>query len=299
MHADTAGQDRALSIEETIRSVYQALSASDRKLADVIVGNRAAVATYSATELAGMAGVSKASAARFFRRLGYEDFNSFRADARAEASGESPLLKLERLTRAGTGTAAGSSRHAFTNHVETDARNLMATLAGVRPVELGRALTLLRGARRVWVVGYRNGFATAFYAHALFSHALRGVTLLNDGAASIADTLSEIEKGDVLFAVDFRRRTRLLPRVVDAAREAGAGVVLLTYTPLSDVASKSQAVLACATESPSIFDSYVAAMSLVNFLATQLVAGAPADSRRRMERMERIHGLLDDLDGTN
>ena len=290
MHADPAAQDRTLSIEETIRSVYQELSPSDRKLADVIVGSRSAVATYSATELAGMAGVSKASAARFFRRLGYEGFNSFRADARAEVSGESPLLKLERLTRSGT------ARHAFANHVESDARNLMGTLAGVRATELGRAVSLLKGARRVWVVGYRNGFATAFYAHALFSHALGGVTLLNDGAAKIADTLSEIEKKDVLFAVDFRRRTRLLPRVVDAAREAGASVVLLTYTPLSDVAAKSQAVLACATESPGIFDSYVAAMSLVNYLATQLVAGAPADSRKRMERMERIHEMLDDLD---
>lgn len=290
MHASQGNQDKADSIEETIRSVYAELSPGDRKLADVIVGSRSAVATYSATELAGMAGVSKASAARFFKRLGYEDFNSFRADARAEVSGESPLLNLERLARGGAG------RNAFAMHVEADARNLMDTLAGVRPAELNRALSLLKAARRIWVVGYRNGFATAFYAHALFSHAVRGVRLLNDEAAKMADTLSEIEKGDVLFAVDFRRRTRLLPRVINVARDAGASVVLLTYAPLSEVAAKSQAVLPCATRSPSIFDSYVASLSLVNYLATKLVADAPADSRKRMERMERIHEMLDDLD---
>ena len=153
----------------------------------------------------------------------------------------------------------------------------------------------LRAARKIWVVGYRNGFATAFYAHALFSHAIADVTLVNEAAGKVADTLSGIAKGDVLFAVDFRRRTRLLPRVVEVAREAGAEVVLLTYSPLSQVAARSSVVLPCATKGTSIFDSYVAAMSLVNYLGTELVTTAPRKSRERMERMERIHELLDDL----
>ncbi|HEY0202489.1 MAG TPA: MurR/RpiR family transcriptional regulator, partial [Burkholderiaceae bacterium] len=70
------------SLEARIRAQYGALSAADRKLADVLVARQKDVLSYSATELAGFAGVSKASAARFFRRLGYSDFTAFRQHMR-------------------------------------------------------------------------------------------------------------------------------------------------------------------------------------------------------------------------
>ncbi|WP_332816056.1 MurR/RpiR family transcriptional regulator [Ramlibacter sp.] len=277
------------SVEQLVRNHYEALSPSERRLADVIVQRGKDLASYSATELSQLAGVSKATAARFFKRLGYEDFSKFRADVRARVSAESPLFHLDRATK-----AAGNHR-GLASHFEADANNLAETFERVGPKELQRAVAVLRAARKIWVVGYRNGFATAFYAHALFSHAIADVTLVNEAAGKVADTLSEIARGDVLFAVDFRRRTRLLPRVVEVAREAGAEVVLLTYSPLSQVAARSSVVLHCATKGTSIFDSYVAAMSLVNYLGTELVTTAPRKARERMERMERIHELLGDL----
>lgn len=114
-------------------------------------------------------------------------------------------------------TQAEDQHPGFTSHVETDIHSLTTTLE------------LLKNARRIWVVGYRNGYASAFYAHALFSHAKADVSLINEAASKSADVLVGMEKRDVLFAVDFRRRTRLLPKVVRVACEAGASVVLLTY----------------------------------------------------------------------
>lgn len=278
------------TIEQLIRSRYDELSPSDRKLSDVIVARQKDLVAYSATELAQLAGVSKASAARYFKRLGYEDFNQFRAAARARFSSESPLFNLERVTQAG-------NRHSgFSAHVEADARNLAEAAQRISDPDLAQAVALLKKARRVWVVGYRNGYATAFFAHALFSHAKADVVLINEAAGKGAEVLADLDERDVLFAVDFRRRTRVLSRVVEVARDAGASVVLLTYAPLSDLASRTGVVLTCPTQGPAIFDSYVAAMSIVNYLGTQLVTDASATSRKRMQRMERIHELLDDLD---
>ncbi|HEX2530170.1 MAG TPA: MurR/RpiR family transcriptional regulator [Burkholderiaceae bacterium] len=283
-------EDDAPTIEQLIRSRYDGLSPSDRKLSDVIVAHQKNLASYSATELAQLAGVSKASAARYFKRLGYQDFNEFRSVIRARVSSESPLFGLDRITQAG-------DRHpGFTGHVENDIRNLASTLERLGSKDLNKALALLKHARRIWVVGYRNGYATAFYAHALFSHAQADVTLINEVASKSADVLADLEQRDVLFAVDFRRRTRLLPKVVRVAREAGASVVLLTYAPLSEVASLANVVLPCSTHGMTIFDSYVAAMSIVNYLGTELVTGAQASARKRMQRIERIHELLEDLD---
>jgi DNA-binding MurR/RpiR family transcriptional regulator len=288
--AEAALDGGSQTIEQLIRSRYDGLSPSDRKLSDVIVARQKDLVAYSATELAQLAGVSKASAARYFKRLGYQDFNEFRAAVRARFSSESPLFNLERVTQ------AGDQPSGFTRHVEADARNLAETLERVSADDMNQALSLLEKARRIWVVGYRNGYATAFYAHALFSHAKADVTLINEAADKNAEILADMASGDVLFAIDFRRRTRLLPKVVQVARDGGATVILLTYAPLSDLASQTDVVLTCPTQGSAIFDSYVSAMSIVNYLGTELVTHARTSSRKRMQRMERIHALLDDLD---
>jgi DNA-binding MurR/RpiR family transcriptional regulator len=282
--------DESQPIEQQIRSRYDDFSPSDRKLSDVIVARQKDLVAYSATELAQLAGVSKASAARFFKRLGYRDFNEFRAGVRARFSSESPLYKLDHAA------PKNDRKPSFARHVESDARNLSTMVDHIRPQDLKHALALLKGARRLWIVGYRNGYASAFYAHALFSHARADVTLINEAAGKSADILADVGDGDVLFAVDFRRRTRALSRVVEVARGAGAAVVLLTYAPLSALASQAQVVLTCPTQGSAIFDSYVAAVSMLNYLAGELVAGARTTSRQRMERMERIHQQLDDLE---
>lgn len=277
-------------IEQLIRSRYDDFSPSDRKLGEAVVARQKDLVAFSATELAQLAGVSKASAARFFKRLGYKDFNEFRAGVRARFSSESPLYNLDRVAD------KHQQNEGFASHVEADARNLAEMIKRVRPQDLNQALVLLKKARRLWVVGYRNGYASAFYAHALFSHARPDVTLINEMAAKSADILADMRKGDVVFAIDFRRRTRLLSRLFNVARDADASVVLLTYTPLSVLASQANVVLTCPIQGSAIFDSYAAAMSIVNYLGTQLVTNARSISRERMERIERIHELLDDLD---
>lgn len=283
-------EDGSQTIEQLIRSRYDDLSPSDRKLSDVIVAKKKDLVAYSATELAQLAGVSKTSAARYFKRLGYQSFNDFRAEVRARFSSESPLSNLERVTQ------TDDQHPGFSSHVAADTRNLTEMLERLNSRDMDKALALLKKARRIWVVGYRNGYATAFYAHALFSHAKADVTLINEAADKNAEILADMAPGDVLFAVDFRRRTRLLPKVVNVARDAGASVVLLTYAPLSDLASQTNVVLTCPTQGLAIFDSYVAAMSIVNYLGTELVTDARSTSRKRMQRIERIHELLDDLD---
>ena len=84
--AEAVADSGAQTIEELIRSRYDGLSPSDRKLSDVIVARQKRLGAHSATELAQLAGVSKASAARYFKRLGYQDFNEFRAAVRARGT---------------------------------------------------------------------------------------------------------------------------------------------------------------------------------------------------------------------
>lgn len=278
-----------MRLRDLILSSYDELLPSERKLADAVMQRQANLASYSATELATLAGVSKATAARFFRRLGYESFSQFREDVRANPPVESPLFKLEGISR------LSGDNSALARHFSIDAQNLAATLQNLSRDDVRAAAAALKKAQRIWVVGFRNGYATAFYAHALFFHAKPNVFLLNNAATKFADILTDVGERDAFFVVDFRRRLRLLKDIVHVAKNAGAKVVLLTDAPVSSLAPSADVILPCTTTGSAIFDSYVAPMSIVNYLGATLVAAVRPHARKRMERIEHIHEILSDL----
>lgn len=278
------------SLDARLRKVYDQLSVTDRRLADVVIANQKDLLAYSATELAGLAGASKASAARFFRRLGYAGFSDFRQQVRAQVSQQSPLARI------GRAPARQSESARLQTHVQNDVVRLNRLLDSLSEPALAQALALLVQARRVWIVGYRNGCMTAFYASALLSQVRHDVNLLNELSGREAEFLADLTDKDLLLAVDFRRRTSRLPRIVAAARTSGARVLLLTDTPLSALASQAAAILHCPSQTEQVFDSYVTAVSLLNFLATAMAARTPKQTRDRLSRIERLHTALGDLE---
>ena len=304
------------ALEAQIQRSYAALSAAEKKLADVLLTQQKALMSYSATELAELAGVSKASAARFFRRLGYVDFNAFRQALREQVSEQSPLYLMEHASLPGAADGAQKRKSAagkrtvarpepamfaaLQAHVQRDSQRLAALCDQLGEHTLETTLDKLVNARRVWVVGYRNSYMLAFYASALLSQSRPEVYLLSEHAGKDAELIAEIEAKDVLLAMDFRRRARRLAGVVTLAREAGAGLVLLSDAPMSTLAASADAVLRCSQHSGQpggqVFDSYVAAVSLINFLATAMVGRTRKRARVRMARVERAHDVLGDLE---
>jgi DNA-binding MurR/RpiR family transcriptional regulator len=278
---------KTASLRERIQTQYDALSAVDRKLADVVLAREKEVLTYSATELAALAGVSKASSARFFKRLGFSGFQAFRQHLRDGAPQPSPLAHMQKQ---------GIHGSPLQQHIEQDVQRLHAMEDEVIEQRMQLAVKLLTGARRVWVVGYRNGYMAAFYARSLLSQIRTEVYLLNQEAGEDAELLAEIQPHDVLLAMDFRRRTRRLSQLAGIAVDAGAALVLLTDARVSALAGRAQAVLTCPAQDGLIFDSYVSAISLINYLATAALAQAPQKSRARMARIERAHAKLADLE---
>ncbi|MDR3368649.1 MurR/RpiR family transcriptional regulator [Rhodoferax sp.] len=278
---------QTLTLRERIQAHYESLSLVERKLADVVLAHEKDALTYSATELAALADVSKASTARFFKRLGFADFQAFRQHLRDGVAQPSPLSRMAQK---------GAHGSALQQHIAQDTQQLQTLMDAVSDQSVQQAAKLLAGARRVWVVGYRNGYMAAFYAQALLSQVRAEVHLLNDGAGEDAELLAEIQRGDVLLAMDFRRRTRRLSQVVAIACDAGAALVLVSDARVSALAARAQTLFICPPQGEAIFDSYVGAISLINYLATTTLAHLPKKARARMAAIEQVHAQLDDLE---
>lgn len=270
-------------------TVYEQLPPGERKLADTILSKLNRLASYSATELAAEAEVSKATAARFFRRAGYRSFAHARRQARAEAHLASPLYALAGVNPKERATDT------LSRHVAADIRNLSETFQAQDPALLTQAARLIAKAPRVRVAGMRNGHFVAQHAAYLLAQLRDGVSALPGSAMTPAEDLASLNKGDVLLVLDCRRRAAALRGVVQAARGAGASLIFLTPPGMPALSRSGDIVLHCLTDGASIFDSYVTAVSMVNYLGTCVARELGKSSRKRLEAIERLHATLGDI----
>lgn len=277
------------TIQEAITAVYDELPPGERRLADTTLSRLNNLASYSATELAAAAGVSKATAARFFRRVGYQSFGHARRQARAEAHLASPLYAL-----AGVNPKERSA-DALSRHVAADLRNLSECFKSQNVAALAQAVKLLAQAPNVRVVGMRNGHFVAAYAAYLLAQLRDDVSTLSGAALTLAEDLVSLGRGDVLLVVDFRRRSAMLQGIVDAARQSGVKLVFIAGPGLPALSRGSDVVLPCQTGGASIFDSYVAAVSLVNYLCAAVAKVLDKKSRKRLAAIETLHDTLGDI----
>ena len=84
--SDVTDKRKTGTLEQRISDCYEFLPNSERRVADLLLNFPAQLATHSATELASLAGASKAAVSRLIQRLGYASYASARARTSSPAS---------------------------------------------------------------------------------------------------------------------------------------------------------------------------------------------------------------------
>jgi DNA-binding MurR/RpiR family transcriptional regulator len=269
-----------------IRDTYDVLPLGERKLAELILEMQGNLAAYSATELAARAGVSKATAARFVRRLGYADFHEMRQEARNNHHG-SPLDEFASHV-APDGTLA--------QHLAHDVGCVTRTLETIPPEHVEAAIKILAGAERLCVVGFRNSYPLAFHACELLSQVRGSVRLIPLPGQTISEELPDLGRADAVLALGFRRRPAAFARILRIAHDARARIVLLGDPSLGDAARSAQVVFRCISRGSGPFDSYVAPLSLLNFLCSGVALALGTPAQKRLQHIESLHAELRDLE---
>ncbi len=267
---------------------YATLSRQERQLADTVLACVRDLAGYTATELASRAGVSKATATRLFRRLGYTDFGAARLESRREAFHGSPLEALDR------GSAEPSAAGAMEDHVDLECRNLAGTFAAIPMSDIARAAEMLSSSRKVWIIGFRDSYPLALYASAMLARVLEQVCVLPRDGNSFAEDLIGLSGDDAVLAIGFRRRPRVFATLLQVAQEQLAGTILLTDTNAPHEAARGTVTFRCHVRG-GVFDSHAAGLSVLNMLCSHAVLACGEHGRTRLRAAERLHAALNDL----
>ncbi len=276
------------TLSQRILESYDDLTRQERRLADLLLENPDLLGLNSATEIAEKAAVSKATTARFFRRLGYPSFKTAQKKAR-EGHVAPEARPLPRVPERSFG------RGQLADHLAGDVQNLVRSIEALRSDELNMAIHLLARAEKFWVVGFGDNYPLAHFARALLIRIKPDIRMIPIGGFSVPEEFASISPTDAMLALGVGRKTRNLRSIMRSAIQAGVQVIYLTDQAGRGSAEVANVTLRCRTRGVSVYESVVAPVSLITYLCSAVALRIGEDAIERLHFIERIHEEWGDL----
>lgn len=257
----------------------------ERQLAEFVLDFPGDLASYAASELAALAGVSNATVTRFIKRLGYRHYEEARLQVREERGAGSPLLRASRSPAAENPFAASLAR---------SQDNLQRSFTRLDATSVDQIARALLAARKVWVLGLRSSQAFASYFRWQLFQIKQDVHLAPHAGDTLGQTLASVTVQDVVVVFAVRRRPVALSALLAQLVQAGHRVL---YISDEQVPRQSGLTwhLYCACESDSPLDDHVAVTGVCHLLASRVLELAGPAERARMTAIEASHDALQEL----
>ena len=176
------------------------------------------------------------------------------------------------------------------NHIQLEVTNLSRTAQEIDPELINETTQALSNATRIWVVGMRTQYPLALYAQLTFSHFANDVRVVSATGNITLDVVS-MRKGDVLFAIGSRRRTKEFKLVMKNARELGLKVILISDLTATESLKYADIVLRCHCRG-YLHDTHTAFISLVSFIGAAIELQKGHDHVQRLKHIEQLHEQL-------
>ena len=268
-----------------VRRKLPELHPAERRLGELVCDFPGELASYSASELAALAGVSNATVTRFVRRLGYKSYEDARRDARDEASSGSRLY----LQHAGQADMADPE-----SYLDSDIRNLRDTIGDVSRDDIDRLAEALLAARKVWCVGYRASNSLATYLQWQLLQAIDDAVPVPGGGQTMGEHVARMTERDVVVLFGLRRRIAGFDELLAAIAATGAEIALITDE--GGAANRGAGWhFRCATRSSGPLFSHVSVMALINLITNRTIELAADSGRQRLQSIENYNDLLREL----
>lgn len=256
----------------------------ERQLAEFVLDFPGDLASYTASELAKLAGVSNATVTRFIRRLGYAHFEDARLQVRAERNAGSPLYLS---SRQGVG-------HPFGDPLSRCQDNLQRTLARLSPETVDAMAAACLTARKVWVLGWRSSQSFATYLRWQLFQFKEEVHVLPAPGDTLGQYLAGVQAGDLAVVFALRRRPALLHDLTERLMAQGARVLYISDQQLPAHAGLAWHVY-CACDSDTPLDDHMAVMAVCHLLVSRVLEQTGPAERARLSAIEANHDALQEL----
>ncbi len=274
-------------LDQRLECHYDQLSPQERRVADFVIDHFDDVISYNSAELARLSGVSKATVSRLFKRLGYEKYKDMHDELRTLRQTGMPLTDNRDAVQGNTLLA---------RHYKQELANLAHWSGTLDAQQFTRIIDALSRARRVSIFGLRNAYPVAMHLRLQLMQVRRQVHLLPTPGQTLSEELVDLAPEDLVVVVAFRRRPAIIRPLLEQLQRQSVPVLMISEPNVGSLQALVDWHLVCPLESVSAFDSYSAAMSLINLLANALLHELLASGRQRIHQIADIYQQLEELE---
>ena len=273
------------SIKNIIEPLISSFTASERKVANVILNDYPFAGLNTIHELANITGVSAPSITRFINKLGCNGYQAFQQALIAELkeSHHSPVdLKL-------TETPASSTNflHDYSLRVAKQVESISETIS---QEQFDSVCTLLEDpSRHIFLLGGRvtDSIAGLFSIHL---KQIRGrIHHLSSNPEFWPDDVLRMRKRDLVFLFDFRRYQNNLTdlaRVISSQRKST--VVAITDRWMSPLSRYANHVFSIPIEIGTAWDSQTSAVALIEAMIVKVSENNWEGTRERIHQWDDV-----------
>jgi DNA-binding MurR/RpiR family transcriptional regulator len=282
-------EPQSCSIRERIQSVQTGFTKADQRIAGVVLADYPLAGLQTLVDLGKATGSSPATVLRFVGKLGFSCYPEFQKVLREELQStlDSPLSRYQ------SGEALGQSGEPLAQYAGYARQLIDETVSMVPKQELEAVVALLSDVRRpVYLIGGRYSRSLAELFGYSLSSMRSGVRIVRDDQRMMVEALSEIGKRDIIIAFDFRRYQENVQQFVVQAAEAGGRVVLFTDRWRSPSAQHANHVLSLPVASPSVFDTGLSALLLIEAIVASLAERPDINGEKHIARVELLYRRL-------
>lgn len=258
------------------------LSKSHRRIAEYILQHYDKAVFMTAAKLGEMVNVSESTVVRFAVALGYEGYPEL----------QQALQELVRHRLTATQRFEMSSdisqEEVLSTVLKADMQNIRSTIDGIDNAAFLRAVQVISGARRIYILGLRSAAPLAQFAGYYLHYIFDDVRVVAAGSTDVFEAISRIEADDVLLGISFPRYSSRTIEAMSFARSRHAQVIGLTDGPMSPLHEVADICLSMRTDMASFVDSMAAPMSVINALIVALGIQNREALNARFKQLEEV-----------
>ncbi len=253
-------------VAETVRSKYEKLTNSQKRIAETIIEDPEFVAFATVDKLASRLDVAASTVVRFAYKLGLDGYQDLQERVRRQIR-----QQYRNVTETDGATPTSHLGDTpFRASLDRDLAHLQRTARSLDRDALERTVQALNDADHVYITGDLTSYCLAYFTAVAVGRAREQVRLVRADAEG-STALLEMGPNDVLLAYTFPPYSRNVLRVVGWATERKALTVGVTDAAISPVGQRVSIVLPVMASGIGPQNTLVPGLAVANALVNGLI----------------------------
>ncbi|NLD17588.1 MAG: MurR/RpiR family transcriptional regulator [Tissierellia bacterium] len=272
------------TIIKLIYENYDSFTSSKKLIADFILNNSNYILYDTLSELAHKINTSTTSIIRFARDLGYSGYSEMQEALREFAALDDPFDAQKTLSK----VQDKNISELFESSINKDIENLQHTIKSIPKDKLEEAINLIAKSRKVYITGYNDSFALAFYMALRLGQVRDNVDLLQSVGGMYPKDIVNSNEEDVLIAYFFPRYSLYTLNIIKWVSSNGGKVIIITSNNIEKIRDFGDVILPTHVYGGGVKESLIAPMSLSSYIASSVAIVNGDEAKEIIGKAENI-----------